>query len=168
MFNNELYRIIGIMNNIEDTNCNIGSRIKVIKEEVFGRYRYSDTVNINYTNSNVKNVLNSGEYYQTLSNESISLIDHIVWKNGVIDTSWRFYTANGRKIEVINNKFEPDSDVIIKAKFKKFDIKSEVIGEKKAEKNPKTYDSIKYYITLLLISINVIIFIIKKCKRINS
>lgn len=48
-FNNELWRIVGVMNNIEDINGNNGSMIKLIRNESIGSYSWDNSSsNANY------------------------------------------------------------------------------------------------------------------------
>lgn len=110
-FNNELWRIIGLVNTPE------GQRLKLIREETIGAYAwdtsYSDINNgygINeWSTSKIENVLNSGPYFNRtigscphgpnnemtgcdfsengLTNESKEMIDTITWNTaGLPDT----------------------------------------------------------------------------------
>lgn len=71
-FNNELWRIIGVMNNIDDGNGNIESRIKLIRYEPLGKYAWdSSLVEVNsgggineWSTSDLMNELNS-DYLNT-------------------------------------------------------------------------------------------------------
>ncbi len=77
-FNNELWRIIGVMNNITDSEGNVGSHIKIIRNESIGSYSWdnkasgvgSSTSNDgsnDWTDSALMNVLNNGAYYNKTS-----------------------------------------------------------------------------------------------------
>ena len=77
-FNNEIWRIIGVMNNITDSEGNVGSHIKIIRNESIGDYSWdnkasgvgSSTSNDgsnDWTDSALMNVLNNGAYYNRTS-----------------------------------------------------------------------------------------------------
>ncbi len=65
-FNNELWRIIGGMNNIEDENGEVSLRVKIIRNDILGEYTW-DNKNIRGINdwsvSELQKVLNEGAYY---------------------------------------------------------------------------------------------------------
>lgn len=44
-FNGELWRIIGVMNNITDSNGNVESHIKIIRNDPIGDYSYDNKAN---------------------------------------------------------------------------------------------------------------------------
>ncbi len=82
-FNNELWRIIGLVNTPE------GSRMKLIRKDSIGDYAwYTSDSSINsgqgindWNSSNVKNVLNN-TYYNNLDNLSKEMIDQVTWNTG--------------------------------------------------------------------------------------
>ena len=78
-FNNELWRIIGVMNNIEDGNGVKESRLKLIKTAVFISKAWNAVKNNDWTNSSIKSELN-GTYLQNL--KDTDLIDNVKWKLG--------------------------------------------------------------------------------------
>ena len=62
-FNNELWRIIGVFNNIDNGSGTKETRIKLIRDESIGEYSW-DTDNMNdWTDSTLKEVLNNGPYW---------------------------------------------------------------------------------------------------------
>ncbi|HIR75189.1 TPA: hypothetical protein IAB95_06820 [Candidatus Ventrenecus avicola] len=77
-FNNELWRIIGVMNNIDDGTGNKETRLKIIRDESIGQYSWdnkasgigsslhSDGSN-DWSDSVLQVVLNSGAYYNKTS-----------------------------------------------------------------------------------------------------
>lgn len=73
-FNDELWRIIGVMNNITDSEGNVGSHIKIIRNESLGVYSWdnkpngvgsstSDSGSNDWSDSTLMEVLNNGAYY---------------------------------------------------------------------------------------------------------
>ena len=50
LFNNELWRIIGVMNNIDDGNGNLESRLKLIRNESIGEYSWDYNSDGTYDN----------------------------------------------------------------------------------------------------------------------
>ena len=71
LFNDELWRIIGVMNNIDDGNGNLESRLKLIRNESIGEYSWdynSDgTYDNDWTTSTLMELLNNGAYYNRTS-----------------------------------------------------------------------------------------------------
>ncbi len=73
MFNNELWRIIGVMNNIEDGKSNKETRIKLIRDENIGSFPWdSSNSSVNrawgineWSQSKLKNLLNVNYYNST-------------------------------------------------------------------------------------------------------
>ncbi len=67
LFNNELWRIIGVFNNIDDGTGLQESRIKLIRDESIGSlswdYKSNRTYANDWTTSTLMNLLNSGAYY---------------------------------------------------------------------------------------------------------
>ena len=66
-FNNELWRIIGVMNNIDDGTGKKETRLKIIRNEAIGEYSWDCTAEgkygNNWTNSTLMALLNTGAYY---------------------------------------------------------------------------------------------------------
>ena len=88
LFNNELWRIIGVMNNIDDGTGNKAPRIKLIKAEPAYTGVAFDTNNVNdYSTSSLKTKLNV-EYYNRMSENTKNMIDSIVWNLGGICPTW--------------------------------------------------------------------------------
>ena len=79
-FNNELWRIIGVMNNIDDGTGKKETRLKIIRDEPIGEYSWdnkasgtgsSDSIygSNDWRDSALQHVLNSGAYYNRTSGE---------------------------------------------------------------------------------------------------
>ena len=77
-FNNEIWRIIGVMNNITNSEGNVGSHIKIIRNESIGDYSWDNKASgvgssdsqygsNDWTDSALMNMLNSGAYYNRTS-----------------------------------------------------------------------------------------------------
>ena len=106
-FNNELWRIIGVMNNIEDGTGNKEIRLKIIRNESIGTYSWDNKGEYgenDWSNSAIQQVLNSGAYWNRtngecpygqngattpcdfsesgLTEEAKSMISDAVWKLG--------------------------------------------------------------------------------------
>ena len=109
-FNNELWRIIGVMNNIDDGTGTKETRLKIIRDEPIGNYSwdYDGTASSNrydndWTTSTLMNLLNNGAYYNRttgnyynasttatsvdfsttgLTEEAKSMISNAVWNIG--------------------------------------------------------------------------------------
>ena len=66
-FNNELWRIIGVFNNIDDGAGTKETRLKIIRSESIGNYSWdydsTGSYNNDWTSSQLMNLLNSGAYY---------------------------------------------------------------------------------------------------------
>ena len=79
-FNNELWRIIGVFNNIDDGTGNKETRLKIIRSESIGRYSWDNKPNgvgsstnvygsNDWSDSTLQQVLNSGAYWNQTSGE---------------------------------------------------------------------------------------------------
>ena len=69
-FNNELWRIIGVMNNIDDGTGTKETRIKLIRDESIGNYSWDNKSSYgsnDWTDSTLKEVLNNGPYWNRTS-----------------------------------------------------------------------------------------------------
>ena len=66
-FNNELWRIIGVFNNIDDGTGTKETRLKIIRSEPIGEYSWdydsTGSYNNDWTSSQLKDLLNNGAYY---------------------------------------------------------------------------------------------------------
>ncbi len=122
LFNNELWRIIGVMNNIEDGNGNKETRLKIIRNEPIGNYSWdynSDgTYDNDWTTSTLMNLLNNGAYYNRttgiyynmstsattvdfttngLTEEAKTMLENTVWHLGGVGSNSNptttFYTS---------------------------------------------------------------------------
>ena len=117
-FNDELWRIIGVMNNIDDGSDTKETRLKIIKNESIGQYSW-DNKGANgendWSTSALQTLLNSGAYYNRtsgecpyggngattpcdfsttgLTEETKLMIDNAVWNLGGSDTSDNVTTA---------------------------------------------------------------------------
>ena len=120
-FNNELWRIIGVMNNIDDGTGTEESRLKIIRSEPIGNYSWdynSDgTYDNDWSTSTLMNLLNNGAYYNRttgsyyngsttptsvdfsesgLTNEAKIMISDAVWNLGgalsELNLTHEFYT----------------------------------------------------------------------------
>ena len=106
-FNNELWRIIGVMNNIDDGTGKKETRLKIIRDEPIGQYSWDNKGEYgenDWTTSALQQVLNTGAYYDRttgdcpygqneattscdftsigLTEESKSMISDAVWNLG--------------------------------------------------------------------------------------
>ena len=79
-FNNELWRIIGVFNNIDDGTGNKETRIKIMRSESIGSYSWDNKPNAvgsstsvygsnDWSDSTLQQVLNSGAYWNRTSGE---------------------------------------------------------------------------------------------------
>ncbi|HIR74531.1 TPA: hypothetical protein IAB95_03405 [Candidatus Ventrenecus avicola] len=71
-FNGELWRIIGVFNNINDGNGNEETRLKIIRAEPIGTYSWDNkggSGENDWSDSALQQVLNSGAYYNRTSGE---------------------------------------------------------------------------------------------------
>ena len=71
-FNNELWRIIGVFNNINDGTGNKETRLKIIRDESIGTYSWDNkggSGENDWSDSALQIVLNSGAYYNRTSGE---------------------------------------------------------------------------------------------------
>lgn len=91
LFNNELWRIVGVLNNIDDGDGNKKSKIKIVRSNSLGSKPWSDAREKNYANSYLKEYLED-EYYNSLSEESKELISKSVWNLGALST-WSNYNT---------------------------------------------------------------------------
>ena len=89
-FNGELWRIIGVMNNIDNGSGTKETRLKIIRNESIGEYSWdyhSDgTYDSDWTTSTIMDLLNTGAYYNRTAG--------IYYNNSTVSTAVDF-TSNG-------------------------------------------------------------------------
>ncbi len=77
-FNDELWRIIGVMNNIKDSDKKVSSHLKIIRASSMGTYAWDNKVRgsgsaktefggNDWSDSKIKDVLNAGAYYARIN-----------------------------------------------------------------------------------------------------
>lgn len=106
-FNDELWRIIGVMNNVKDSNGITSSRIKIIRDESIGKYSWDSSGsygNNDWSQAKLMKTLNEGPYWNKksgicyngnnnqetdcdfskigLTDEAKSMIGNITWNLG--------------------------------------------------------------------------------------
>lgn len=90
-FNNELWRVIGVMNNVADSNGSKASRIKLIRASSIGNLNWHNTVDVvNWPGSSTGILLNSGTYWNRsgsyssigLTSDTKTKISAITWNLG--------------------------------------------------------------------------------------
>ena len=64
-FNNELWRIIGVMNNVNDGTNNLETRLKIVRNESIGNYSWNNTTSrlSDWSVSTLQQQLNTGAYW---------------------------------------------------------------------------------------------------------
>ena len=81
-FNNELWRIIGVMNNIDDGTGTKETRLKIIRNEPYSESIAWDTDNVNdWSTASLQEELN-GSYLENITSPSKEMIEDAVWKLG--------------------------------------------------------------------------------------
>ncbi len=81
-FNNELWRIIGVFNNIEDGTGAKETRLKIIRNEPYSESIAWDTDNVNdWSTASLQEELN-GSYLENITSPSKEMIEDAVWKLG--------------------------------------------------------------------------------------
>ena len=83
-FNNELWRIIGV----------IDGKIKIIRNESVGNYVWSSNGSNNWDNASLKSYLN-GEYYNSINETYRNMISSETYYLGGADNNWISATASG-------------------------------------------------------------------------
>ena len=76
-FNNEVWRVIGVMNHVINQNGNLESRLKIVKNENIGNYAYGTY----WPASNLKDYLNTS-YISNIALESQNMIGQAIWDLG--------------------------------------------------------------------------------------
>ena len=98
-FNNEVWRIIGVMNNVDDGTGKLETRLKIIRNNRLGRYSFDSSVssinsgwgNNDWVNSELMRELN-GDYL------NVRLSEDTMWYNGKNNQKTAVYSpANGLK-----------------------------------------------------------------------
>ena len=71
LFNNELWRIIGVFNNIDDGTGIKETRLKIIRDEPIGNYSWDNKENgsNDWSDSALQTILNSGAYWNRTSGD---------------------------------------------------------------------------------------------------
>ena len=90
-FNNELWRIIGVFNEIDDGTGKTETRIKIARSESIGNYQWDDNEN-EWSTATLNTYLN-GTYLNSLSTESQAMIGDAKWNLGG-SSSYRGLYAN--------------------------------------------------------------------------
>ena len=81
-FNNELWRIIGVFNNIDDGTGTKETRLKIIRNELYSEGIAWDTDNVNdWSTASLQEELN-GTYLESITSPSKEMIEDAVWKLG--------------------------------------------------------------------------------------
>ena len=91
-FNNELWRIIGVFNNIDDGTGKKETRIKIARSESIGNYQWDDNEN-EWSTATLQTYLN-GTYLNSLSTESQAMIGNAKWNLGGSSTQQGLYANN--------------------------------------------------------------------------
>lgn len=89
-FNGELWRIIGVMNNVEDESGNKASRVKIIRSQSIGNLAWDTGYENDWSKASLQKILNSGDYYNRtnsyssvgLSEETKTMISKVKWYLG--------------------------------------------------------------------------------------
>lgn len=85
-FNNELWRIIGVFNNIDDGTGKKETRIKIARSESIGDYAWDSNDVNEWSTATLQTYLN-GTYLNSLSTESQAMIGNAKWNLGGWNTS---------------------------------------------------------------------------------
>ena len=85
-FNNELWRIIGVFNNIDDGTGKKETRIKIARSESIGNYAWDSNAENEWSTATLNTYLN-GTYINSLSTESQAMIGNAKWNLGGWNTS---------------------------------------------------------------------------------
>ncbi|MBR1414067.1 MAG: hypothetical protein IJ574_05325 [Bacilli bacterium] len=121
-FNGELWRIIGVMNNVDDGTGNKESRIKLIRNEILGVFPYyDDCADENWTdNGDGTYSCNNHRYDNNWPNSTINEILNIYYNNGThapyhgwmyVASNWQDYLTSA--IDFTSNGFNSVSKTLI-------------------------------------------------------
>ena len=80
-FNNELWRIIGVFNDIDDGNGNKETRIKIARNESIGDYAWDSGNKNEWSTASLQTYLN-GDYLNSLTSEAKGMVGNAVWNLG--------------------------------------------------------------------------------------
>ena len=80
-FNNELWRIIGVFNNIDDGNGNKETRIKIAKNKSIGNYAWDSNDTNEWSTATLQTYLN-GDYLNSLTTEAKGMVGNAKWNLG--------------------------------------------------------------------------------------
>ena len=80
-FNNELWRIIGVFNDIDDGTGKKETRIKIARSDSIGNYAW-DSNNKNEWSTATLNTYLNGTYLESLSSEAQAMIENAKWNLG--------------------------------------------------------------------------------------
>lgn len=78
-YNGETWRVIGVMNNVEASDGANEELVKIVRNSPLSATKFSDIAINAWETSLIKQNLNSGEFYNSLSEDSINLIEDVVW-----------------------------------------------------------------------------------------
>ena len=92
-FNNELWRIIGVFNNIDDGAGKKETRIKIARSESIGNYAWDSNAENEWSTATLNTYLN-GTYINSLSTESQAMIGNAKWNLGGSSTYEGLYANN--------------------------------------------------------------------------
>ena len=80
LFNNELWRIIGVFKDIDDGTGKTETRVKIIRSESIGDYQWDDNEN-EWSTATLKTYLN-GDYLNSLTSEAKGMVGNAKWNLG--------------------------------------------------------------------------------------
>ena len=80
-FNGELWRIIGVMNNIDDGTGKKETRLKIIRDESIGQYIWNTDFNNDWSQASLKAELNT-TYLNSIQSSYQEMIGNAVWNLG--------------------------------------------------------------------------------------
>ena len=89
-FNNELWRIIGVFNDIDDGNGNKETRIKIAKNESIGNYAWDSNDTNEWSTATLQTYLN-GDYLNSLTTEAKGMVGNAKWNLGGSSTYQGLY-----------------------------------------------------------------------------
>jgi len=80
-FNNELWQIIGVMNNVLNEEGDSNPRVKIIRAESIGNHAWDTNDRNNWNNASLNSILNE-TYFNSLNTPAKSMVDTVVWNLG--------------------------------------------------------------------------------------
>ena len=86
LFNNELWRIIGVFKNIDNGTGKKEKRLKIVRSESIGNYPWNENGTNNWPEATLNIYLN-GEYFNNLIREYKDMIEPTLWNLGGWSTS---------------------------------------------------------------------------------